>query len=318
MNSQSLRRWITAAIVTVSNWPLVNAWAEVNADQLSKIQNSLPAAALAKPAKARQLLVFSRTRGFRHGSIPRGQEMIKLLGEKTGAFTATVTEDVAYFEPEKLKAYDAVLMLNTTGPVFSEDQGQWKDNPAREQLVQADAALKLPPLDFRERVLANGLTVISLEDHASPTVAVQVWYRVGSKDDPPGRSGFALDALAQRTGFGNRRLCGAGTEQWHREAGDEGGIEAWLRLGEAVGLSREDLAALLGRGRASGAARLSSSTTRRCRRPARSRKAASRYRTSCRRSTDFRRSRSRCCCWSGSRIFHTTMQRRSWACRSAP
>jgi hypothetical protein len=140
MNSQSLRRWITAAIVTVSNWPLVNAWAEVNADQLSKIQSSLPAAALAKPAKARQLLVFSRTRGFRHGSIPVGQEMIKLLGEKTGAFTATVTEDVAYFEPEKLKDYDAVLMLNTTGPVFSEDQGQWKDNPAREQLVQADAA----------------------------------------------------------------------------------------------------------------------------------------------------------------------------------
>ncbi len=57
--------------------------------------------------------------------------------------------------------------------------------------VCADTTLKLPPLDYRERVLGNGLTVLSLEDHASPTVAVQVWYRVGAKDDPQGRSGFA-------------------------------------------------------------------------------------------------------------------------------
>jgi len=140
MISQSLRRWITAAVVTVSNWPLLNAWAEVNADQLSKIQASLPAEAMAKPAKARQLLVFSRTRGFRHSSIPVGQEMVRQLGEKTGAFTATVTEDAAYFEPEKLQEFDAVLMLNTTGPIFSEDHGQWKDNPARDELIKADQA----------------------------------------------------------------------------------------------------------------------------------------------------------------------------------
>jgi zinc protease len=47
------------------------------------------------------------------------------------------------------------------------------------------------PLDFKTRTLANGLKVIALEDHTSPTVTVQVWYRVGGKDDPDGRSGFA-------------------------------------------------------------------------------------------------------------------------------
>ncbi|MBA3442049.1 MAG: insulinase family protein [Pyrinomonadaceae bacterium] len=47
------------------------------------------------------------------------------------------------------------------------------------------------PLAYRERTLANGMRVYSIEDHASPTVAIQVWYKVGSKDDPPGRSGFA-------------------------------------------------------------------------------------------------------------------------------
>ena len=51
--------------------------------------------------------------------------------------------------------------------------------------------LKVAPIVYRERRLANGLQVITVENHASPTVSVQVWYHVGSRDDPPGRSGFA-------------------------------------------------------------------------------------------------------------------------------
>lgn len=46
-------------------------------------------------------------------------------------------------------------------------------------------------LDFRERVLPNGLRVITLEDHSCPIVSVQVWYHVGSKDEDPERQGFA-------------------------------------------------------------------------------------------------------------------------------
>ncbi|MDQ6810117.1 MAG: insulinase family protein [Verrucomicrobiota bacterium] len=49
----------------------------------------------------------------------------------------------------------------------------------------------VPPLEFKHTTLPNGLEIYSVEDHKSPTVAVQVWYHVGSKDDPPGRSGFA-------------------------------------------------------------------------------------------------------------------------------
>ncbi|WP_426661764.1 M16 family metallopeptidase [Rhodanobacter aciditrophus] len=51
--------------------------------------------------------------------------------------------------------------------------------------------LDVPPIQYRERTLPNGLQVLSVEDHASPDVAVQMWYHVGSKDDPRGRSGFA-------------------------------------------------------------------------------------------------------------------------------
>lgn len=52
-------------------------------------------------------------------------------------------------------------------------------------------ASPLPPLAFTDRVLPNGLRVLASENHRTPTVAIYVFYRVGSKDDPPGRSGFA-------------------------------------------------------------------------------------------------------------------------------
>jgi len=45
--------------------------------------------------------------------------------------------------------------------------------------------------DFRETTLSNGLRVVTLEDESCPIVAVQVWYRVGSKDEAEDRQGFA-------------------------------------------------------------------------------------------------------------------------------
>ena len=53
------------------------------------------------------------------------------------------------------------------------------------------AQTRMPQLKFTERTLANGLRVLTAADPSSPTVAIQVWYHVGSKDDPQGRSGFA-------------------------------------------------------------------------------------------------------------------------------
>lgn len=47
------------------------------------------------------------------------------------------------------------------------------------------------PIDFTARSLPNGLRVYAIRDTTTPNVSVQVWYDVGSKDDPKGRSGFA-------------------------------------------------------------------------------------------------------------------------------
>lgn len=51
--------------------------------------------------------------------------------------------------------------------------------------------VRVEPLDIRQRTLANGMRVVTLRDASSPTVSVHVWYDVGGKNDPPGRSGFA-------------------------------------------------------------------------------------------------------------------------------
>ncbi len=57
--------------------------------------------------------------------------------------------------------------------------------------IDSSAQVSMPQVKFRERTLANGMRVLSAVDNSSPTVAIQVWYHVGSKDDPEKRSGFA-------------------------------------------------------------------------------------------------------------------------------
>jgi zinc protease len=54
-----------------------------------------------------------------------------------------------------------------------------------------EAAVRPPRLDYQITTLDNGLTVVLLEDHSTPIVHLQLWYHVGSKDERPGRTGFA-------------------------------------------------------------------------------------------------------------------------------
>ncbi|WP_265570156.1 M16 family metallopeptidase [Sphingomicrobium nitratireducens] len=53
------------------------------------------------------------------------------------------------------------------------------------------AQLEVPPLTYEERVLDNGLKVVAIQDETTPNVYVSMWYDVGSKHDPAGKSGFA-------------------------------------------------------------------------------------------------------------------------------
>lgn len=64
-----------------------------------------------------RVLVFTRTTGFRHASIPTGIATVRALGAEDG-FAVTATEDPGAFRPAELAGYRAVVFLSTTGDVL--------------------------------------------------------------------------------------------------------------------------------------------------------------------------------------------------------
>lgn len=74
-----------------------------------------------KNKRDKQVLVFSKTAGFRHQSIEVGTEVIKELGENNG-FKVTSTENAEDFNEENLKQYSAVIFLSTTQDVLNPQQ----------------------------------------------------------------------------------------------------------------------------------------------------------------------------------------------------
>ena len=63
--------------------------------------------------------------------------------------------------------------------------------PAEPQIAPVSALVEEVAIPHTSFELANGLKVLVHEDHKAPVVAVSVWYNVGSKDEPKGKTGFA-------------------------------------------------------------------------------------------------------------------------------
>ena len=75
-----------------------------------------------EPARAgSRVLVFSRTKGFRHGSIPDGIAAVTALGAKHG-FAVEATEDPTLFTDQTLSRFAAVVFMSTTGDVLDSAQ----------------------------------------------------------------------------------------------------------------------------------------------------------------------------------------------------
>ena len=126
----------------------VKAQSDVNEETVKKIAAALPAKTPATPKKERKVLVFSKTNGFRHGSIPVGVKTMKMLGEKTGAFSVVHSEDEGMFEPEMLKQFDAVFMVNTTGEVFKPKGKLPNDESKKKEILEREERLKKSLVDF--------------------------------------------------------------------------------------------------------------------------------------------------------------------------
>lgn len=69
----------------------------------------------------KSLLVFTKTEGYRHASIPDGVEALKKMAADNG-WKIRHTEEASVFNPDSLTAYNAVIFLSTTGDIFNTEQ----------------------------------------------------------------------------------------------------------------------------------------------------------------------------------------------------
>jgi glucose/arabinose dehydrogenase/type 1 glutamine amidotransferase len=76
---------------------------------------------------AKRVLVFSKTAGFRHDSIPAGIAALRELG-RSSDITVDATETAAQFTADNLARYDAVVFLSTTGDVLDAEQQKAFEN----------------------------------------------------------------------------------------------------------------------------------------------------------------------------------------------
>ena len=96
---------------------------QVDEQAIARISEALPSGPVVAPQKPHRVLIYSKTLGFRHGSIPVGAKALQMLGEKTGAYTAVCSEDPAMFDQDQLQQFDAVVLLNTTGDFLAPRKG---------------------------------------------------------------------------------------------------------------------------------------------------------------------------------------------------
>ncbi len=108
-----------------------------------KISEALPGKPYAAPKKARKVLVFSKTNGFRHASIATGKIALEQMGKKTGAFEVVISDDLSNFEIDALKGFDAVCFLNTTQNVFLPRPDEYKKLSDDEKKAADDLDKKL-------------------------------------------------------------------------------------------------------------------------------------------------------------------------------
>lgn len=122
-----LSRFLGLVAAALALHPLSHAepghvFAPLTDAQIASIRNALPPRADRPPARPRRVLIFYRTEGYVHASIPFANVALTQLGARTGAYRADTSEDLEAFSPERLAAYDAVVFNNSTHLVLSPPQ----------------------------------------------------------------------------------------------------------------------------------------------------------------------------------------------------
>ena len=130
-------------------------------DDVAAMEDALPRKAFVAPKRPRKILIFCHATGYVHRSIPLAAIAIKELGEKTGAWSATVSYEPSVFTADSLKQYDLIFLDSATGS-FLDVAGD----------PQLTAARRKAFIDFIRN--GKGLAAIhagALDSYVMPTAA---------------------------------------------------------------------------------------------------------------------------------------------------
>lgn len=86
---------------------------EVTDKWTALIEERAPEKPQVAPKQKRTALVFSLMTGFKHWCTPHTTEMIRILGEKSGAYDVVISDDISNFEKDKIKQFDLIFLNNT-------------------------------------------------------------------------------------------------------------------------------------------------------------------------------------------------------------
>lgn len=129
-----------------------------SAEEVKKMWAAMPTEGQVQPEQPRKVLVFNRSWGYKHSAIPYGAKALEIMGEKTGAFEAVVTDDEVMFEPANLKQFDAVVLNNTNNEIFLPENFDQLSAEEKEGMQKRDAMLKESFVEFLSS--GGGLAVI--------------------------------------------------------------------------------------------------------------------------------------------------------------
>lgn len=151
-------RLLLVSVVLSMAIPLFGQDPVPSSEEIAKMEAAAPARARVAVQKPRKLLVFSRSWGYKHTARPYGAKAFEVLGRKTGAFDAVVTDDDSLFEPQKIGQFDAVVLNNTNEEIFLPEEFAKLSQEEQAKARQRDETLKKSMADFIRN--GGGLAVI--------------------------------------------------------------------------------------------------------------------------------------------------------------
>lgn len=135
---------------------------ECNEKWINKIEEIAPVQPEVQPKKFRKILVFDKFTGFDHWVTPHTSQVIKILGQKSGAYETVITKDLSFFEAKNLKKYDAVVLNNncSVGPRRNQilDMLDDENKLSEDEKIKKAAELENNLINYVEK--GGGLVVV--------------------------------------------------------------------------------------------------------------------------------------------------------------